>query len=204
MASFFESVSDVWGYVEPWTWFIVVFLGTLLFLSDQVRRTRFVGLIPTVITVVFDPTTKQVLLGHLNHGRDRWILPQGEIRGSIVEAAEKVLFQEVNLQRSYKVRGLKSLGFNRLRNEERERLRHLKDNADWSSPVLWGKSYTALFAIAQMGHVQTELNGAAFFYDYDQVRFVSLAEARELLSQKHRPEKVQVYMKVLKQLEREF
>lgn len=201
LKAFIESLQNFWSVAEPLVWIIGLAFAAFLFLKDQVRRDRFFGFIPTVITVVYDPKERKLLVCYLNGGTNLWILPQGRIEDSILESARGVLAQELNLSRAFKLGGSFYLGRNKLRAEGKARLQRFMDPAEWTLARRWrGKAYTALQVETSIQHAAKELDGS-FLYECG--RFVTLAEARKLLQQGHRPEKAKLYMQIIDQLEKE-
>lgn len=201
LISIFEGLKEFWGYAEPLVWIAGLTFAAFLFLKDQVRRDRFFGYIPTVITVVYDPKARKLLICYLNGGKNLWIFPQGRIEDSILGAARDVLRQEIKLERAFKLGGSFYLGRNKLRAEGKTRLQRFMDPAEWTLARQWrGKAYTALQVETSIEHARRELDGS-FLYECG--GFVSFAEARKLLSQGHRPEKAKIYMQIIDLLEKE-
>ena len=202
MEEFFTKMGILWNLTEWLLTLLGVVFGLYLFLKDQIRRDRFFGFIPTVITVVYDPKEKKVLVGHLNGGVNKWIFPQGRVEESLLASARQVLSQELGLERSYKLLGSMYLGRTSLRREKTARLDRFMDPAEFTLFRFWrGKAYTVLFVETKVESAMKELD-ADFLYE--DVQFVDLAEARDLLTAGHRNEKAQMYLNVLDALEKEM
>ncbi len=200
--SLVSFMDGVWVYLEWILTLMGLIFAAFLFLKDRVRRDRFFGFIPTVITVIYDKSEGKVLLTHLNGQVDRWIMPQGRIEGSILSSAREVLFRELNLQRAYKLLGSLYLGRVNLRKEESERLARFMDSSEWTLASRWhGKSYIALFVETRIDPALRELDVE---FLYGEVRFETLADAKVLLSTGHSTQKVQAYQKILDALKKEL
>lgn len=200
---FFEVLQSVWGPMEPLVWLTAVAVGLWVFLKDPVRRERFLGFIPTVVPVVFDRGEGKVLVAHLRPeqagGGDLWILPQGRVMGSLIDSVIEVMSRELGVERGFKLLGSVMLGRVAMRGEYR--LKRYMDPAEFSLALRWrGKAYIAFFveASAQL----TAVNPDPFLYD--RAEFVFLKEARELLGNGHRANKVEVYRKLLDSLKSEL
>jgi hypothetical protein len=195
-----SHAQNIWGQIE---WMVTLFgllFAAFLFLKDQLRRDRFMGFIPTVIAVVYDPKERKVLLGLLKD-TGVWIFPQGRIQGSVLDAAVQILKHEAGLERMYRLLDARYLGRIKFGKENRTRLSRFMDPAEFTLVNRWrGKSYMAFFVETRLSSVHNELDGR---FLYSHLQFCDLAGARERLNLNHSDDKARMYSVILDILEGE-